>query len=132
MAAEPGQPFRKSPVSITRSQAEVASPAAALKQASTVTRSAGGIAVQDLVDGCDDGSGGPVDCLGDGTRRVAELTCDLSRGETGEDLGIVLGAGQDVVIRDVEEGDSSGLVGAVHERRDVVGADELEPRGTRT
>ena len=81
--------------------------------------------MQDLVDGCDDDPGRPVDSLGDGTRRVAELTGDLSSGKSGEDLGVVLCAGQDVVIRDVEERDCSGLVGAVDERRDVVGADEL-------
>src|ERR1700735_1071606 len=117
MAAEPGQPFRKSPVSITQEPGRGRhSPAAALKQTSAVTRSAGGSAVQDLVDGCDDDLGRSVDCLGDGTRRVAERTGDLSRGEAGEDLRVVLRAGQNVVIRDVEEGDSSGLVGAVHER----------------
>jgi hypothetical protein len=40
----------------------------------------GGSGAQDLVDGGHDDLGRPVDSLSDGTRRVAELTGDLSRG----------------------------------------------------
>jgi hypothetical protein len=47
---------------------------------STVTGTPWGSGMQDLVDGCDDDPGRPVDCLGDGTRRVPELTGDLSSG----------------------------------------------------
>src|SRR6266851_6136016 len=85
------------------------------------TSPVGRLGVQDLVDGRDEYPGRPVDCPGHRARRVAELAGDLGRRQAGEDLRVVLGAGQDVVIGDVEERDSPGLVGAVDVRGHVEG-----------
>ena len=74
--------------------------------------------VQDLIDGRDNDPGRPVDGLCYRARRVAELAGDLGRRQAGQDLRVVLRAGQDVPVGDVEERDRPGLVGAV----DVGGA----------
>jgi nucleoid-associated protein YgaU len=53
------------------------------------------VLVQDLVDGRDDDLGGAVDGPGHRAGGIAELAGDLRRGQPGEYLRVVLGAGQD-------------------------------------
>jgi hypothetical protein len=76
--------------------------------------------LQDLVDGRDDHFGHSVDGLGHRAGCVAELAGDLRCRQASQYLGVVLGAGQDVAIPDVEEGDGPGLVDAVDLGRYVV------------
>jgi FAD binding domain len=62
--------------------------------------------VQNLVDGRDDHLGGAVDGLRDRAGRIAERGGDLRRGQASQHLGVILRAGQDVLVADVQEGES--------------------------